>query len=147
MRGKWHLVPPSYKLASASKLSFDYSDMDFGTMCFHVFLHFIFAFETELKNCISPGPENLSIPGGFSHQQPVLVKTNGCHRRETGEAGTRAAPDQIPNTLCTVYQIQCSICTKYTELYAKYNVQQLDSMTASNTSCQLTALNAHAVIH
>ena len=28
----------------------------------------------------------------FSHQEPVLVKTNGCHRGETGDAGTRAAP-------------------------------------------------------
>ena len=27
-----------------------------------------------------------------SHREPVVVKTNGCPRGETGEAGTRAAP-------------------------------------------------------
>ena len=105
MRGKWDLILRSYKLASTPKLSLDYSDMDFGAMCLHIFQHFIFAFETEYKNCISPGPENLSIPGGFSHQQPVLVKTNGCHRRETGEAGTRAAPDQTHSVLCIKYNV------------------------------------------
>ena len=89
--------------------------MDFGTMCLQISYLLL---KLNIKTAFHSA-ENLSIPGGFSHQQPVLVKTNGCHRRETGEAGTRAAPDQTHSVLCIKYNV---LNTKYTLHYVSNTI-------------------------